>query len=107
MGGTSAKSVAAGPDHHVLLVEDGAGFHGPPKEGHPPGIETITLPAYSPELQPVERVWTLTDATVANRCFKSLAAFKTVLGERCAWLEGQRDLITQQTLFHWWPLCTN
>ncbi|OLV19486.1 hypothetical protein BOO71_0002575 [Deinococcus marmoris] len=42
-------------------------------EGHPPGLETVTLPPYSPELQPVERAWNLTDEPLANRCFESLA----------------------------------
>ncbi|WP_175607335.1 transposase, partial [Deinococcus marmoris] len=102
-----AASLGAGPDHQVLLVEDGAGFHVPPVEGHPPGIETITLPPYSPELQPVERAWNLTDRPLANRCFDSLDELQDVLGRQCAWLETQPDLITQHTLFHWWPLCTN
>ena len=102
-----ARGVGAGPEHHVLLVEDGAGFHGPPQEGHPPGIEIVTMPAYSPELQPVERIWELTDAPLANRCFESLDELQTVLGQQVAWLETQPDRITQQTLFHWWPLCTN
>jgi hypothetical protein len=30
-----------------------------------------------------------------------------VVGEQCKWLETQPDLITQQTLFHWWPLYGN
>ncbi|MFC6667760.1 IS630 family transposase [Deinococcus radiopugnans] len=102
-----AASLGAGPDHHIVLVEDGAGFHVPPLEGHPPGLETVTLPPYSPELQPVERAWNLTDEPLANRCFESLAELQEALGERCAWLETQPDLITQHTLFHWWPLCTN
>lgn len=102
-----AQSVSAGSDHHVLVVEDGGGFHVPAEQGHPAGIETVRLPPYSPELQPVERVWALTDATVANRCFEDLDEFTAVLGQQCAWLETQPDLLTQQTLFYWWPLCGN
>ena len=102
-----AHSVGAGADHHVLVVQDGAGFHVPATQGQPPGIQTVTLPPYAPELQPAERLWALTDATVANRTFDTLDDFSDVLAERCAWLETQPDLLTQHTLFHWWPLSTN
>lgn len=102
-----AQSVGAGPEHHVLVVEDGGGFHVPALQGHPVGIQTVTLPPYSPELQPVERLWKLTDATLANQCFESLDDLQTKLGEQCAWLETQPDLLTRHTLFHWWPLYRN
>ncbi|WP_029478019.1 transposase, partial [Deinococcus frigens] len=102
-----AHSVGASEDHHVLVVEDGAGFHVPPEEGQPPGVQIITLPPYSPELQPVERMWDLTDDTVANRWFDTMDDFTQTLGQQCAWLETQPDLISQQTLFHWWPLSRN
>ena len=64
-------------------------------------------PPYSPELQPAERLWALTDATIANTWFESLDALIEVLSYQCAWLETQRDLLTRHTLFHWWPLCRN
>ena len=102
-----ATSVGAGPEHHVLVALDGGSFHLPASQGHPPGIQTITLPPYSPELQPAERLWALTDATVANRCFDTLQDFEQVVGQQCAWLETQPDLLTRHTLFHWWPLCRN
>ncbi|THF68826.1 hypothetical protein E7T06_14800 [Deinococcus sp. Arct2-2] len=102
-----ARSVEAGPAHHVLVVEDNGGFHVPASQGHPPGIEIVRLPPYAPELQPVERVWQLTDATIANTCPENLDALETVVGQQCAWLETQPDLITQHTLVHWWPLCQN
>jgi hypothetical protein len=102
-----ATSVGAGQEHHVLVVEDNGGFHVPARQGHPLGIEIVRLPPYAPELQPVERVWQLTDATIANTCPENLAALEEVVGEQCKWLETQPDLITQQTLFHWWPLYGN
>ena len=102
-----AQSVDAGPDHHVVVVEDGAGFHVCDDDGWPAGLQRVTLPPYSPELQPAERLWALTDATVANTWFESLDALIEVLGRQCAWLETQHDLLTRHTLFHWWPLCRN
>jgi len=99
-----ARNVGAGAEHHVLLVEDNAGFHG----GAPPeGIEIVRLPPYSPELQPVERLWQLTDQTIVNKCFKSLEELLQIISKQCKLLETQRDRITKQTLFHWWPLCKN
>ncbi|MBZ9753594.1 hypothetical protein K7W42_22460 [Deinococcus sp. HMF7604] len=102
-----AQSVGASADHHVLVVQDGAGFHVYAEQGPPTGIRAVTLPPYSPERQPAERLWALTDATVANQAFNTLDDFVQVLAERCAWLETQPDLLTQHTLFHWWPLSTN
>ena len=102
-----SRAVGAGSDHHVLVVEDGAGFHVPPEEGHPPGIETVRLPPYSPELQPVERMWGLTDAPLFNRAFDSLEELDQLLQEQCIYLMDNPDLVSQHTLYHWWPLCTN
>ena len=103
-----AESVQAGKKHHVLVVEDNAGFHGY-NEGDesPEGIEVVRLPPYSPELQPVERMWELTDQTIANKCFKSIKELIEMLGRQCMLLETQLDRVTRQTLFHWWPLLMN
>ena len=38
-----AQKVGAGADHRVLVVQDGAGFHVPPDDGHPEGIQTVTV----------------------------------------------------------------
>ncbi|MBZ9752255.1 transposase [Deinococcus sp. HMF7604] len=102
-----AQTVGAGADHQVLVVQDGAGFHVAPLGGQPAGIQTVTLPPYSPELQPAERLWELTDTPIANRAFNSLAEVEAALSARCLWLEAQPDLVTRQTLFHWWPLLRN
>lgn len=99
-----ARNVGASTDHHILLVEDNAGFHG----GDPPeGVEIVRLPPYSPELQPVERLWKLTDQAIVNKCFRSLQNMLDVIGEQCKKLESQFDLIAKQTFFHWWPISKN
>lgn len=50
----------------ILLVLDQADWH----RGHelkiPEGIDLLDLPAYSPELQPAERLWPLVDEAIAN-----------------------------------------
>ena len=44
-------------DEHVALVLDGAGWHGSKSARVPANITLVSLPPYSPELNPVERVW--------------------------------------------------
>jgi len=44
-------------DEHVALVLDGAGWHSSRTLRVPPNITLVPLPPYSPELNPVERVW--------------------------------------------------
>ena len=44
-------------DEHVAMVLDQAGWHGSGLLVVPENITLIALPAYSPELNPVERVW--------------------------------------------------
>ena len=50
-----AKTI--GRNEHVALVLDGAGWHGAKALRVPANITLVALPPYSPELNPVERVW--------------------------------------------------
>lgn len=100
-----AKEVGAGPDKHILLVIDGAGWHCSQTVVVPEGIHLEVLPPYSPELQPAERLWQLTDEPLANRCFDSLDELELVLSERCRTLLTMPDDIKALTDYHWWPSC--
>lgn len=44
-------------DVHAVLVLDGAGWHDPRALNVPDNLTLVSLPPYSPELNPVERVW--------------------------------------------------
>jgi transposase len=99
-----ALELGASQTHAVLLVLDQAGWHTTDRLRVPQGIELLFLPSYSPELQPVEHLWSLTDEPLANRSFDTLDDLQNLLAERCAYLRTQPDLIAQHTLFHWWPL---
>ena len=46
-----------GEDEHVVLILDQAGWHGAGALRVPASITLVPLPPYSPELNPVERVW--------------------------------------------------
>jgi len=44
-------------DVHVVMIWDGAGFHRSRRLQIPSNITVIPLPAYSPELNPIENLW--------------------------------------------------
>lgn len=98
-----ARDVGAGADKHILLVLDGAGWHTGEAVQVPEGIHLLFLPSYSPELQPAEHLWPLTNQPLANRRFADLPALEAVQAARCLHLQQHPDLIRQHTLFHWWP----
>lgn len=81
----------------------GSGWH---KSGDlivPEGLHLLFLPSHSPELQPAERLWPLSNEPLANRVFNSLDELQDVQAERCRWLQAHPDIIRGRTFFHWWP----
>jgi transposase len=46
-----------GADEHAVLIWDGAGFHTSGSLTTPSNVTVLRLPAYSPELNPVENLW--------------------------------------------------
>jgi hypothetical protein len=98
-----AAEVGAGPNKRVILVLDGAGWHATERLTLPAGLRLEFLPPYSPELQPAERLWPLTNEAVANRHFAGLADLDAALAERCLALGDQPETVTAHTRFHWWP----
>jgi transposase len=98
-----AEEQGVGERRRILLVLDGAGWHGAHEVVPPEGLELVFLPPYSPELQPSERLWPLVDEPLANRAFESLKEVEAVLEDRCVRLTDMPDVIRAHTLFHWWP----
>lgn len=98
-----AQAVGAGADKRIILVIDGAGWHTSDEVAVPEGIHLIQLPPYSPELQPAEKLWPLSNEGVANRHFTNLDKLEDAQVERCRELLKQPDLISSYTLFSWWP----
>jgi hypothetical protein len=58
-----------GEGEEAWVVLDRAGWHVSGRVEVPEGVRLVFLPPYSPELQPVERVWPLVNEAVANRYF--------------------------------------
>ena len=63
-------SQQVGPQRHVVLVLDNAGWHVAHALRVPDNLTLLFLPPYSPELNPVERVWDwLRSHHLSNRVF--------------------------------------
>lgn len=69
----------------------------------PEGIHLEFLPSYSPELQPAERLWPLTNEPIVNRSFDTIEELEEVLLARLKVLMEQPEFIHGLTCFHWWP----
>ena len=98
-----ARAIGAGPEKQVILVLDQAGWHRSDQVVIPEGLHLVFLPPYSPELQPAEHLWELTDQALANRHFRDLEELTEVQAERCRKLRDLPELIRNRTHFHWWP----
>ena len=77
-----AATLAA--DEHAVMVLDRAGWHTAKKLDIPRDVTLIWLPPYSPELNPVERVWLyLRERHLSHRL---LNTYDAVVGALCrAW----------------------
>ncbi|HET6519303.1 MAG TPA: transposase [Geminicoccaceae bacterium] len=78
-----AAEVGAGSAKRVVPVPDGAGWHGGGRLVPPEGVRLAFQPSSTPELQPAERLWPLTNEAVADRNFTGPAELDAALAERC------------------------
>src|SRR6201981_576715 len=70
----SEISSQVAPDAHAVVILDRAGWHRSQGLVVPGNITLLELPPYSPELNPVERIWHyLRSHWLANSVFTSLA----------------------------------
>jgi len=65
-------------DEHAVLIWDGAGFHTSKSLRIPQNITLLQLPAYSPELNPIENLWHyLKSHFWSNRAYASYEELET------------------------------
>ena len=84
-----SASVAA--DVHVVLVLDRAGWHLANDLQVPPNITLLHLPPYSPELNPVERLWAyLRSHYLSNRAYQDYADLFHACGQAWNQLTAQQ-----------------
>jgi transposase len=98
-----ARQVGASPTKQIVLVLDRAGWHTSRRLRVPEHIHLLFLPPYSPELQPAEHLWPLTNTCLVNRQFATIEELEDAQFARCAALQARPDLIRSTTCFHWWP----
>ena len=101
--GEFAKEVGASKHKRILLVLDRAGWHTSGEIELPEGIHLQFLPTGSPELQPAERLWPLSNEAIANRLFEEISEVEDALVARCVELLDQPRTIRDLTNYHWWP----
>ena len=81
-----AAAHAQDPAEVQVLLLDNSGPHRAKALRWPERVEAIALPAYCPELNPIERWWQELKASVSNTLFGTLAALRTRLdAELQAW----------------------
>ena len=90
------------PGAHAILVLDGAGWHSSRNLAVPANITLLTLPPYSPELNPIENIWQfLRQNHLANRVFES---YDSIVAACCdAWnaLIATPERVASITSRHW------
>lgn len=75
-------SATLAADEHAVLVLDRAGWHGAKALEVPPNITLAPLPPYSPQLNPMERVWLyLRERFLSLRIFPD---YHAIVGACCA-----------------------
>jgi hypothetical protein len=99
-------SSALPADTHAVLVLDRAGWHVSADLALPTNLTLIHLPAYAPELNPVEPVWLfLRERWLSHRVLAG--GYEAVLDAACAaWnaLTAEPGRLRSLTSFPWLPL---
>lgn len=93
-------SESLGPVDHAVLVMDNAGWHHSKGLAMPPNITTLFLPPYSPELNPIERLWAyLKSHYLSNRAYEGYQALLDAGVE--AWNALTSDLLRSICATSW------
>jgi transposase len=98
-----ARQAEASPTKQIVLVLDRAGWHTSVKLRVPEHVHLLFLPPYSPELQPAEHLWPLTNTALVNQHFATIEHLEDAQFARCAALQQRPALVHATTCFHWWP----
>lgn len=90
------------PDHHLLIVLDGAPSHRSGEINRPENVSFLQLPAYSPELDPVERWFQEFRRKLSNRTFENVAVLQEALTQTLRPYWEDRALLKRLTGYSWW-----
>ena len=86
-----ARQAGAGPKKKLVVVLDRAGWHTSLRLRVPDHVYLHFLPPYSPELQPAEHLWPLTNAPFINRHFATIEDFEEAQAQHCVALQAQPE----------------
>ena len=90
------------PDDNIVMVLDGAGWHKSLSMPIPDNIRLLSLPPYSPELNPVEHLWDeLREKHFHNHAFDSLDALEDQLVQGLLALEIDHERVTSICAWDW------
>jgi transposase len=80
------------PENHLLVVLDGAPSHRSEQIVCPDNVEFLRLPAYSPELDPVERWFQVFRRELSKKAFETLELLQKALSQALQpyWEESAR-----------------
>ena len=89
-------------DEHVAMVLDQAGWHGAKALAVPANITLVPLPPYSPELNPVERVWLhLKERFLSHRLHADYDAIADAASKAWNHLVAETGRITSLCSYPW------
>jgi transposase len=86
----------------IVLVWDGAPAHRTKKLRVPAGITIINFPAYTPELNPTERLWSPVKEGIANQRQADINQLEEKVILRCQKISEQPEAVKSLTNYHWW-----
>lgn len=90
------------PNDTIVMVLDGAGWHKSLSMPIPDNICLLSLPPYSPDLNPVEHLWDeLREKYFHNRAFDSLDALENRLVEALRALENNNESVKSICNWNW------
>ena len=89
-------------ENHLLVVLDGAPSHRSERIVCPENVEFLRLPAYSPELDPVERWFQEFRRKLSNRTFESVELLQEALTRTLSPYWEEHDRLKLLTGFSWW-----
>ena len=90
------------PDHHLLVVLDGAPSHRSEEIAYPENVSLLALPAYSPELNPAERWFQEFRRALSNKTFESVELLQEALTRVLDPYWEEPALLRRLTGFRWW-----
>jgi transposase len=90
------------PEEHLLIVLDGAPSHRSEEMVCPENVDFLRLPAYSPELDPVQRWFQEFRKELSNRTFETIELLQGALTRTIApyWEDSAR--LRRLSGFSWW-----